>query len=235
MASKPDTCECSATDHAINGVKARGLDMLVCGAEIEPKHVRCRPCTKGNHARVVCPEYVPQPVAAHLDRRCDRCGFDSAKHATPVELGGNPVQRGPWSQRPDGAWAFDVTAAAVTAEPVPTTRPRYGTQPDRLWRWVARMVPLRPVVLPPLPPPRDEREVLDDVADIELATGRQVEGVEAVAMSATLVEGRKPCQRCGRPTIDLPSFPSRARGLEFTRCPRCHRSTMHHVEEAQVA
>ncbi len=238
MTAKPATCECTAAYHAVDGVKARGIELLVCGAEIDPKHVICRPCAIGNHARVVCPEYVPQPVAAHLDRRCSRCGFDSAKHPIPHELGGStkptPPEppaygRGAWSTREDGAAVFDVVAAAAAAE-----APRITV--GRFRRWLASMIPAAiELDLPPLPEPPEELDVLE----FESASGRQVTATERVELGEVLAIGRAPCRRCGRPTTDLPTLPSRAPAWEFTRCPRCHRSTLHrtgigHPDDAQA-
>lgn len=59
-----------------------------CGNALsEPKNAICRPCAKGWHSSVPCHEYLPEPLR-HLVRACRRCGFDSARHPMPKELGG---------------------------------------------------------------------------------------------------------------------------------------------------
>lgn len=80
MTQAAGRCECTDLVHS-GGKKGE------CGVEVAPKHVRCRPCTRGNHERRVCAAYKAIPVAAHLDRRCAECGIDSALHPLPKELG----------------------------------------------------------------------------------------------------------------------------------------------------
>jgi len=72
-------CECASSGRNPIIVADKGQCLIVCGAEIEKKHVLCRPCAIGNHTGKPCPQYVPE-VLAHLARTCKRCGFDSAVH-----------------------------------------------------------------------------------------------------------------------------------------------------------
>lgn len=53
----------------------------------EPKNALCRPCAKGNHSGRPCRRHQPERLP-HLVRTCADCGFDSAAHPTPPELGG---------------------------------------------------------------------------------------------------------------------------------------------------
>lgn len=53
----------------------------------EPKNMLCRPCAKGWHETVPCDRYRAEPVK-HLLKTCAWCGFDSAAHPLPPELGG---------------------------------------------------------------------------------------------------------------------------------------------------
>lgn len=67
------------------GAKGALCQAVGCTRPIEPKYVLCRPCavaaTRDRYPYVEpCPSYVPLPVAAHLDRHCSECGFDSALH-----------------------------------------------------------------------------------------------------------------------------------------------------------
>ena len=79
MAKPPASCQCAEPDRNRLIVAEKGQCLIVCGAEIEPKHVICRPCSLGNHTGVPCASYVRGAVW-HLDRNCARCGFDSAMH-----------------------------------------------------------------------------------------------------------------------------------------------------------
>lgn len=75
----PNFCGCG--DEGRNVLVVADLDkcLIVCGTEIEPKMVLCRPCAKGNHTGQPCPQYVPE-FLFHLVKTCKDCGFDAALH-----------------------------------------------------------------------------------------------------------------------------------------------------------
>lgn len=73
--------ECACADPGRNAriVAEFGQCVIVCGAEIEPKNILCRPCALGNHTGQPCEQYVRSPVH-HLQKTCLECGFDAALH-----------------------------------------------------------------------------------------------------------------------------------------------------------
>lgn len=74
------TCQCADLIDAKNPERERCL--IVCGAEISPKYVKCRPCAKGNHTGQPCERYVRESTYHFTSTRtCATCGIDSALHA----------------------------------------------------------------------------------------------------------------------------------------------------------
>ena len=73
------TCQCSELVNAKDPNRERCL--IECGTEISAKHVKCRPCAKGNHTGQPCERYVREPTYHFLSARtCADCGIDSALH-----------------------------------------------------------------------------------------------------------------------------------------------------------
>ena len=73
------TCECADLFNA--AVPDRERCLIVCGAPVEGKNIKCRPCALGNHTGKPCARYVREP-SWHFasNRTCAACGFDSALH-----------------------------------------------------------------------------------------------------------------------------------------------------------
>ena len=78
--SSPATCQCAELVNAKDPERERCL--IECGAEIDRKSVKCRPCAKGNHTGRPCQRYVRETVYHFTSTRtCAECGIDSALHA----------------------------------------------------------------------------------------------------------------------------------------------------------
>ena len=72
-------CQCADVDRNPVHVATFGKCLIVCGAEVEKKHVLCRPCALGNHTGEPCRQYRPD-LLRHLVKTCEDCGFDAASH-----------------------------------------------------------------------------------------------------------------------------------------------------------
>lgn len=69
-------CQCAEIPPAY---PEKGQCLIVCGAEINKKHVKCRPCAFGNHTGQPC--RTPRRNSMFpFDKTCDSCGFDLALH-----------------------------------------------------------------------------------------------------------------------------------------------------------
>lgn len=75
---KKGSCECATLINAKEPNRERCL--IVCGAEIPLKHVKCRPCAKGNHTGLPCSTPARETVFHLNNATCANCGIDLALH-----------------------------------------------------------------------------------------------------------------------------------------------------------
>lgn len=74
---KTGPCQCADLVNALEPDRERCL--IVCGATVSGKNLKCRPCALGNHTGEPCRQNVPD-YPRNLVKTCAECGFDGWRH-----------------------------------------------------------------------------------------------------------------------------------------------------------
>lgn len=81
-------CQCADLVNAAEPERERCL--IVCGAEIPPKNVKCRPCSMDNHSGQPCLD-PRQDWPFPTTRTCANCGFDLGAHSKQTDGSPNGI------------------------------------------------------------------------------------------------------------------------------------------------